>query len=88
MITLEVIRLYIEKETGIKLSDDKKDRKHVFARTIYYSLSLSHTEESLSKIAKHINRHHSTLIHHLKDYNSFKLARKYYPNVFEKFEVK
>lgn len=78
-IQAEVLFQEIEKFTGItkeELQSKTRLREVVDARIMYSYIMKSKTVLTLSKIAKIINRDHSSVIHHIKQFKNLQKTDK------------
>ena len=76
---IKQIKQLVEVETGLKdISDKSRKREYVEARAIYFKLAREHTTKPFSTISKLINRDHSTGVHAIKLYNTWKELPKLY----------
>tara|TARA_R110000744_G_scaffold6534_3_gene22831 strand:+ start:787 stop:1218 length:432 start_codon:yes stop_codon:yes gene_type:complete len=75
------IKKLVESETGIEdLSTKSRKQSIVEARVVYSVLCLRHTNDSYERVAKLINRDHSTIVHHRKIYRTWAEYPKMYLN--------
>ena len=70
---IDRIKKIVEVELGIDLSNKCRDRRSVYARSVYFTLCKDHTIVSLARIGSIVNRDHATVIHGLKVFKQLKL---------------
>lgn len=76
---IATIKRLVEAETAIDDISVKSRRAEIVeARVIFSILCLRHTTLSLQRIAKEMNRHHSTVVHHRKVYNDWTSQPSFY----------
>ena len=80
---LEYIIETIEWRSGIKFDGPSRERNRSYLRSLYYTLAREYTNQSISEIARQVNRDHSTAIHGLK---LFEQAYAYEPQIRELYE--
>lgn len=69
---IEAIKKLVESETGLNNIETRtRNQQYVDARVIYTILALTHTKYSYERIAKLINRDHSSVNHHQKIYKQW-----------------
>lgn len=79
-IDLKFIQDAIERNTGLELTKNTRQRDYVFSRIIYYKLAREYTTLSLKKIGAPMKKNHATVLHALK---SFNLIQMYEPALYE-----
>tara|TARA_B100001175_G_scaffold317393_1_gene334123 strand:- start:7423 stop:7872 length:450 start_codon:yes stop_codon:yes gene_type:complete len=65
-MTSESIKNKINQRLNIDIKTNTRDRKHVYARAIYYKLCRDLTNMKLHEIAKTVNRNHASVLHGIK----------------------
>lgn len=80
---LEYIIETLEWKSGIKFDGPSRERNRSYLRSLYYTLAREYTNQSISEIARRVNRDHSTAIHGLK---LFEQAYAYEPQIRELYE--
>ena len=69
---IEAIKKLVESETGLNNIETRlRNQQYVDARVIYTTLALTHTKLSYTRIAKLIDRDHSSIVHHQKIYRQW-----------------
>lgn len=68
-MTIDKIRELVEHETGYDLTDRKRIREIVYARSVYFSLCRKNTLASLHKIGASVNKNHATVLHGIRLYD-------------------
>ena len=77
---LREVRDMVEAEFGFSLRSETRQKKYVLARAVYYRLCYQHTSCNLTEIGQSLDKHHATVLHGLKVFNSFKLQ----PSIFKR----
>lgn len=80
---LEYIIETLEWKSGIKFDGPSRERNRSYLRSLYYTLAREYTNQSISEIARHVNRDHSTAIHGLK---LFEQAYAYEPQIRDLYD--
>ena len=80
---LEYIIETLEWRSGIKFNGPSRERNRSYLRSLYYTLAREYTNQSISEIARQVNRDHSTAIHGLK---LFEQAYAYEPQIRDLYE--
>jgi len=80
---LEYIKETIEWRSGMRFDSESRERQRSYLRSLYYTLAKEYTNQSITAIAKLVNRDHSTAIHGLK---LFEQAYTYEPTIRELYE--
>lgn len=73
----------LEWRSGMKFDGPSRERNRSYLRSLYYTLAREYTNQSISEIARQVNRDHSTAIHGLK---LFEQAYAYEPQIRELYE--
>ncbi len=66
----------------INLSDKNRSSEYVFARAIYFRLASRYFGNTVSEVARSVNRHHATVIHSRENVEDYVLSIKRYKEVF------
>ena len=80
---LEYIKETIEWRSGMKFDSPSRERNRSYLRSLYYTLAKEYTNQTITAIAKTVNRDHSTVIHGLK---LFEQAYTYEPLIRDLYE--
>ena len=80
---LEYIKETIEWRSGIKFDSPSRERNRSYLRSLYYTLAKEYTNQTITAIAKTVNRDHSTVVHGLK---LFEQAYTYEPLIRDLYE--
>tara|TARA_Y100000766_G_scaffold132249_1_gene113735 strand:+ start:2766 stop:3215 length:450 start_codon:yes stop_codon:yes gene_type:complete len=80
-MTSEKIKEIINERVNIDLTANTRERKHVYARSIYYKLCRELTKMKLHEIAATVNRNHASVLHGIN--NVFKIIKEYNDPMYE-----
>ena len=80
---LEYIKETIEWRSGMKFDSPSRERNRSYLRSLYYTLAKEYTNQTITAIAKTVNRDHSTVVHGLK---LFEQAYTYEPLIRDLYE--
>ena len=75
---LKEIREMVEGEFGYSLDNKTREQRYVLARAVYYKLCYHHTKIGLTDIGRSLDKHHATVLHGLKVFDSFKIQPAFY----------
>jgi len=80
-MTSEKIREIINERVNIDITNNTRDRRHVYARAVYYKLCRELTKMKLHEIASTVNRNHASVLHGIN--NVFKIIKEYNDPMYE-----
>ncbi len=83
--TLINLKNHLDQEAGVDLSTRSRHRPIVLFRVLYYKLALDLTSESTIKIAKVVDRDHSTIIHSRNNTFEYMMSLEKYRNLYKKY---
>lgn len=70
MNELQTILNNVQTELGFTINHNSRERKHVYARSLYFKAARQLTDYSFKQIGKIINKNHATVIHGIAIYDN------------------
>jgi len=83
--TLINLKNHLDQEAGVDISTRSRHRPIVLFRVLFYKLALDLTSESTIKIAKVVDRDHSTIIHSRNNTFEYMMSLERYRNLYKKY---
>ena len=83
--TLINLKNHLDQEAGVDISTRSRHRPIVLFRVLFYKLALDLTSESTIKIAKVVDRDHSTIIHSRNNTFEYMMSLEKYRNLYKKY---